>query len=45
MIPVKEVSGFADGETIDVPGTRGWCMRRGIRRGARQYCLRTAASC
>jgi glyoxylase-like metal-dependent hydrolase (beta-lactamase superfamily II) len=46
MVPVKEVSGFGDGETIDVPGTpRVGACARGIRQAARQCCLRTAASC
>jgi glyoxylase-like metal-dependent hydrolase (beta-lactamase superfamily II) len=45
MIPIVEVSGFADGEQIDVPAGRAWCTPPATPRAARRSCSRGAGPC
>lgn len=45
MIPIKEVSSFADGEVIDVPGHPRQAWRRVTHRAAPFCCWSSAVSC
>jgi glyoxylase-like metal-dependent hydrolase (beta-lactamase superfamily II) len=45
LLPIREVSTFADGETLECRAGPGRCMRPGTPRGVRRCCWRGGGCC